>query len=124
MTRRRCTIPRREIGTTLSCVDEVAAAGMLRWLWIKPEHRTRSWWAAVKRVHGERITAKVREAMPGCRPGFDYALGIYPALPLVQAVPGEALRLTGLPLSFDGERPAIRGPAPRLGADTDRHVSS
>jgi formyl-CoA transferase len=45
------------------------------------------------------------------------------ALGLVQAVPGEALRLTGLPLSFDGERPAIRGPAPRLGADTDRHVS-
>ena len=92
MTRRRATIPRREIGTTLSCVDEVAAAGMLRWLWIKPEHRTRSWWAAVKRVHGERITAKVREAMPGCRPGFDYALGIYPPLPLMQAVPSEHLR--------------------------------
>lgn len=44
------------------------------------------------------------------------------ALGLVQDVPGEALRLTGLPLSFDGERPAIRGPAPRLGADTGRHV--
>jgi formyl-CoA transferase len=44
------------------------------------------------------------------------------ALGLVQDIPGEALRLTGLPLSFDGERPAIRGAAPRLGADTARHV--
>jgi crotonobetainyl-CoA:carnitine CoA-transferase CaiB-like acyl-CoA transferase len=44
------------------------------------------------------------------------------ALGLVQDVPGESLRLTGLPLSFDGERPAIRAAAPRLGADTDRHV--
>jgi crotonobetainyl-CoA:carnitine CoA-transferase CaiB-like acyl-CoA transferase len=44
------------------------------------------------------------------------------ALGLVQDVPGESLRLTGLPLSFDGERPAIRAAAPRLGADTNRHV--
>jgi hypothetical protein len=45
-----------------------------------------------------------------------------PALGIMQAVPGEDFRLTGLPLSFDGERPAIRGPAPRLGADTARHL--
>jgi len=43
------------------------------------------------------------------------------ALGLVQPVPGADFRLTGLPLSFDGERPAIRGPAPALGADTGRH---
>jgi len=41
------------------------------------------------------------------------------ALGLLQPVPGEDFRLTGLPLSFDGERPAIRHGAPRLGADTD-----
>lgn len=40
------------------------------------------------------------------------------ALGIVQAVPGEDFRLTGLPLSFDGERPALRAGAPRLGADT------
>ena len=28
-------------------------------------------------------------------------------------------RLTGLPLSFDGERPPLRRTAPELGADTD-----
>jgi crotonobetainyl-CoA:carnitine CoA-transferase CaiB-like acyl-CoA transferase len=45
------------------------------------------------------------------------------ALGLVQAVPGgDGMTLTGLPLSFDGARPSIRGPAPALGADTARHV--
>jgi formyl-CoA transferase len=44
------------------------------------------------------------------------------ALGIVQAVPGTDFTLTGLPLSFDGERPAIRGPAPPLGADTARHI--
>ncbi len=44
------------------------------------------------------------------------------ALGIVQAVPGTDFALTGLPLSFDGERPAIRGPAPPLGADTARHI--
>ncbi|MCX7230568.1 MAG: CoA transferase [Burkholderiales bacterium] len=44
------------------------------------------------------------------------------ALGIVQAVPGTDFALTGLPLSFDGERPAIRGPAPALGADTSRHI--
>jgi formyl-CoA transferase len=37
------------------------------------------------------------------------------ALGLLQAIPGENFRLTGLPLSFDGERPAIRTAAPGLG---------
>lgn len=37
------------------------------------------------------------------------------ALGLLQAVPGEDFRLTGLPLSIDGTRPALRGGAPRLG---------
>lgn len=39
------------------------------------------------------------------------------ALGIVQAVPGEDFRLTGLPLSLDGERPLLRAGAPRLGAD-------
>ncbi len=37
------------------------------------------------------------------------------ALGLLQTVPGEDFRLTGLPLSFDGERPALRSAAPALG---------
>jgi formyl-CoA transferase len=38
------------------------------------------------------------------------------ALGLLQPIPGESFHLTGLPLSFDGERPALRSAAPRLGA--------
>lgn len=37
------------------------------------------------------------------------------ALGILQAVPGEDFRLTGLPLSFDGQRPALVAAAPRLG---------
>lgn len=46
------------------------------------------------------------------------------ALELLQAVPGEDFRLTGLPLTIDGARPRITGPAPRLGADNARHAVS
>jgi crotonobetainyl-CoA:carnitine CoA-transferase CaiB-like acyl-CoA transferase len=41
---------------------------------------------------------------------------------ILQPVPGTDFRLTGVPLSFDGERPTIRGPAPLLGADTAAHT--
>ncbi|MFO1197722.1 MAG: CoA transferase [Burkholderiaceae bacterium] len=37
------------------------------------------------------------------------------ALGMLQPVPGEDFALTGVPLSFDGVRPAIRSGAPRLG---------
>jgi formyl-CoA transferase len=37
------------------------------------------------------------------------------ALDLLQPVPGEDFQLTGLPLSFNGVRPAYRRAAPRLG---------
>jgi crotonobetainyl-CoA:carnitine CoA-transferase CaiB-like acyl-CoA transferase len=37
------------------------------------------------------------------------------AVGMLQDVPGEDFKLVAIPLSFDGERPAIAGPAPRLG---------
>jgi formyl-CoA transferase len=37
------------------------------------------------------------------------------ALGLIQDVPGVNFTLTGLPMSFDGVRPALTGAAPRLG---------
>jgi len=39
------------------------------------------------------------------------------ALGIIQKVPGEGFTLTGLPVSFDGVRPEIAGPAPRLGEE-------
>jgi formyl-CoA transferase len=45
------------------------------------------------------------------------------ALGIIQNIPGQDFRLTGLPLSFDGERPAIRSAAPRLGEHNDSHLT-
>jgi crotonobetainyl-CoA:carnitine CoA-transferase CaiB-like acyl-CoA transferase len=41
------------------------------------------------------------------------------ALGMIQQLPGSALALLGLPLSFDGRRPPFERPAPALGADTE-----
>lgn len=43
------------------------------------------------------------------------------ALGMSALVPGEDFRLTALPLTIDGERPAIRAGAPRLGEHNARH---
>ena len=40
------------------------------------------------------------------------------ALGLIQDVPDSAMKFIGLPLSFDGKRPAIRGRPPKLGEHT------
>ena len=44
------------------------------------------------------------------------------ALGLLQQVPDSALKLIGLPVSFDGERPAIRSRPPRLGEHTEEFI--
>lgn len=44
------------------------------------------------------------------------------ALNLLQDVPGSAMRFVGLPLSFDGVRPAVRSRPPGLGEHTDEFV--
>lgn len=41
------------------------------------------------------------------------------AVGMLQPVPGLGKSLMGLPISFDGERPAVRAMAPSLGADTE-----
>ena len=46
------------------------------------------------------------------------------ALAILQPVPDEDFRLTGTPLSFNGERPAIRSGAPRLGSGTQAALAS
>jgi crotonobetainyl-CoA:carnitine CoA-transferase CaiB-like acyl-CoA transferase len=44
------------------------------------------------------------------------------ALGLLQKVPGSAMQLIGLPMSFGGLRPAIRSRPPRLGEHTDEFI--
>lgn len=88
MTRRRAAITRRTSANESLCIGtEMAAAGHL-WGWFRSEEwSTRRFWAAVAHTHGERIDAKVRDAMPGCRPGYRFALGEFPPLPLVKELP-------------------------------------
>ena len=45
------------------------------------------------------------------------------ALGLLQDVPGSAMKLIGLPLSFDGVRPAIRSRPPKLGEHTGEFIN-
>ncbi len=44
------------------------------------------------------------------------------ALDMMQPVPGEDFSLTALPISIDGERPRLRGGAPRLGEHNGVHA--
>ncbi|HWT09874.1 MAG TPA: CoA transferase [Roseomonas sp.] len=46
------------------------------------------------------------------------------AMGMVQPVPGEDFSLVAMPLSFDGERPRMRGGAPRLGADNAKMLKA
>ena len=44
------------------------------------------------------------------------------ALEILQEIPGTGVKLTGLPVSFDGVRPKIRSLGPRLGQDNDKRL--
>jgi len=46
------------------------------------------------------------------------------ALGMLQAVPGSSVPLIGLPISFDGERPAPRSGPPALGEYTDKVLAA
>jgi hypothetical protein len=87
MTLRTSTIRRRTAAGRLEFMTEVAAAGMLTCFFRMEGEESRNYWRGIKQAHGALITGKVRETMPGCRPGFDYALGIYPPLPLIEPIP-------------------------------------
>ena len=71
---------------------EMAAAGYLLSIFgPSPEWHTRRFWANVGRRYGERIDAKVAEAMPGCRAGWRYAVGEFPPVPLIKPLPANHL---------------------------------
>jgi hypothetical protein len=91
MTLRVSPIRRRVKTGQLDFMTEVAAAGMLTCFCRLPGEESANYWRGIKQTHGAKITAKVRKAMPGCRPGFDYALGVYPPLPLIEPIPDEHL---------------------------------
>ena len=87
MTLRRATIYKRNAGAALCVNEEVAAAGMLYGWIAAAEMRSRRWWQSFAILHGKRVEAKVREHLPGTRPGFTYAIGRYPRVPLLEEPP-------------------------------------
>jgi crotonobetainyl-CoA:carnitine CoA-transferase CaiB-like acyl-CoA transferase len=73
------------------------------------------------RVSQDWIDALEAAGIP-CAPIQDFAQVLADpqteALGILQTIPEEALRVVGLPLSFDGERPAVRHRAPGIGEHT------
>jgi hypothetical protein len=87
MTLRKATIARRQMAGELDAMTELAAAGMLEMMTVCHEWTTQRFWLALRATYGPRIDDKVREACPGCRPGFAYACGEFPPLPLLEPLP-------------------------------------
>lgn len=82
---------------------ELWAAAMLAGFWWVSAMSTRRWWLEFASVHGARLEAKVREACPGCRPGFMYATGKLPPLPFIEEPPPEHTAARQF-VTIDGER--------------------
>jgi hypothetical protein len=87
VTRKRSTIKRRGGEGPLPINVEVAAAGYLFAWWREAGMESRSFWEVIAHTHGDQILQKTREATPGCRPGFQYAIGLYPPIPLIDEPP-------------------------------------
>jgi hypothetical protein len=87
MTRRAAVIARRAGSGPLPVSHEVPAAGYVRPWWRVVGMNTRRFWESIEHTHGPAIRDKVREATPGCRPGFMYGAGRLPPLPLIEEPP-------------------------------------
>jgi hypothetical protein len=103
MTRRLATIRKRSDAASLCVNDEVAAAGMLHGWLTTVEMQSRRWWRGFAAIHGQLVEAKVREHLPGTRPGFAYAVGRYPPVPLITQPPEWHLDSRAF-VEIDGDR--------------------
>jgi hypothetical protein len=93
MTVRRRVLSRKASAHERLCVSvELWSASMLAGFWWLPPMSTRRWWQDFAAVNGARVEAKVREACPGTRPGWWYACGRLPPVPLLE---GEPDRMSG-----------------------------
>lgn len=104
MTKRRTPIPKRCSQGPLPVNVEMAAAGYLCGFWHEKAMSTREYWQGIAATHGDRILEKLHNATPGCRAGFQYAIGIYPPLPLIADPPPENYDAAGHYIDIDGVR--------------------
>lgn len=103
MTLRVSRIKKREVSGTLLVNVEMAAAGLLAPFWVTSEMKARGYWRALGLVHGEKIDAKVAVMLPGTRPGYRYAIGDFPPVPLLEEPPHEHIGRRDV-LDIDGQR--------------------
>lgn len=92
MTLRASKIRRRAGADTLSLTAEMAAAGLLFGFLPDPGMGERRYWHAIAATHGPGIDAKVAAELPGTRPGYRYALGEFPPVPLLGEPPAAGVR--------------------------------
>lgn len=104
MTKRRSTIRKRIGEERLPVNVEMAAAGYLHGFWRDEGMETRRYWHGIADAHGERILEKLREAAPGTRPGFEYAIGKYPPIPLIGDPPPAEWKTADQYIDIDGVR--------------------
>jgi len=104
MTKRRTMIPKHSASAVLDVNVERAAAGYLDYFFREEGMETRRYWQSIATIHGQRILEKMRDAAPGCRPGFQYGAGIYPPIPLLADPPPEMHMASREHIDIDGVR--------------------
>jgi hypothetical protein len=81
VTRRKRLQPKRIEAVGLDANAEMVAVGWAGW-WVEEQAQSRTWWAGVATVHGDRLRRKWVEAAPGTRPAFDWVVRL-PEWPLL-----------------------------------------
>jgi hypothetical protein len=102
--RRRVLRRNTGVGEALGINVELWSASYLSGFWREPGMATRRWWQRLAAVHGERIEAKVRRWCPGTRPGWWYAVGRLPPVPLLEGEPGSETGWWRRHLDIEGVR--------------------
>jgi hypothetical protein len=102
--RRRVLSRRAGLDQPLEVNVELAAASMLSPMWWDVAWNDRRWWEGWSLVFGARVEAKVRRVMPGCRPGWWYAVGRVPPVPLLGPEPPAETMLARDAVTIGGVR--------------------
>lgn len=102
--RRRVLSRRAGLAESLEVNVELAAAALLEPFWWEVPWNERRWWQGWALMFGERVEAKVRRACPGCRPGWWYAVGRVPPVPLCVPEPDPTAFVTRRAVTIGGVR--------------------
>ncbi|MFM6172743.1 MAG: hypothetical protein ACKPB4_11490 [Sphaerospermopsis kisseleviana] len=103
VTLRRRVVPRRQAGAVLGVNAELVAAGYLHGFWVDDGMQSLRWWRSIAEQFGAELERRVLASMPGTRPGWRYAVGDIPPVPLLR-VPDESHMASRQYLDIEGVR--------------------